>query len=125
MTSLASRRSLVLVAPLVVALVVAGWLLWTRGEPARQGGYCRNATVEIAGVLRRADDEGDVGRGPLPPVERIFAELDDLDPARFEVDTPPELRDAVADLRGDDRAGAFAAIVEDYLVRCRNGSSAG
>ncbi|MCB0965125.1 MAG: hypothetical protein KDA98_17745 [Acidimicrobiales bacterium] len=119
------RRTLVLATPIVVALLVAGWLLWTRGDPARQGGYCRNATVEIAAVLRRADDAGDVGRGPLPPVERIFAELDQLDPTRFEVDTPPEVADEVAALRGDDRAQAFADVVEDYLVRCREAADAG
>ena len=120
------RKLLVrLAAPAAIAMLAGTWLLWTRGDPGRQGGYCANATVEVAGLLRRADDTGDVGRSPLPPVERIFAELDDLDPSRFEVDTPPELADAVAELRTDDRAAAFAVLAEDYLVRCRRRSDDG
>lgn len=109
--------------PVVVALVAASWLLWTRGAPERQGGYCMNATVEVAALLRRADAAGsdDVGRGPLPPPEQILAQVDRLDPERFAVNTPPELRDDVARLEGPERQGAFAVIIADYLDRCRAG----
>ena len=118
------RRLLLRVAaPLVVALIAASWLLWTRGEPDRQGGYCVNATVEIAGVLQRADRTGDVGRGPLPPVDQILAQVEQVDVARFQVDTPPEIADEVAQLAEDRDPAAFAKIAEDYLARCRTGAA--
>ena len=120
-----TRRQLLarVVAPLVVGLLVAGWLLWTRQDPGRQGGYCMNATVEIAGVIQRADTSGDVGRGPLPPVDQIFAQVGSVDVARFQVDTPPEVADDVAKLAADRDPQAFANVVQDYLVRCRSGST--
>jgi len=115
------HRKLVLgiAAPLVVAVLVATWLLWTRDEPARQGGYCMNASVEIAGVLQRADTSGDVGRGPLPPADRLLAQVDQVDVARFQVDTPPEIADDVDLLVADRDPAAFARIAQDYLTRCR------
>ena len=112
-----------LAAPLVIAVVLATWLLWTRSEPSLQGGYCMNASVEIAGVLQRADRTGDVGRGPLPPVEQILAQVDQVDVARFQVNTPPEVADDVARLAEDRDPAAFAAIAEDYLTRCRKAST--
>lgn len=118
------RLLLRIAAPFAVALLVTAWLLWARQDPSRQGGYCMNATVEIAGVLQRADRSGDVGRGPLPPLEQIFAQVDAVDVARFEVDTPPELADEVAQLAKDRDPQAFATIVQDYLTRCRTAASA-
>jgi len=117
------RLVLAVAAPLVVAVLVATWLLWTRGEPSRQGGYCMNASVEIAGVLQRADRTGDVGRGPLPPVDQILAQVDQVDVTRFQVDTPPELADEVAALAKGRDPAAFAKIAEDYLSRCRKAST--
>ena len=118
------RRWAVVFAPLVIALVVASWLLWTRGDPARQGGYCMNASVEIAAVLQRADRSGDVGRGPLPPVDQILKAVDHVDASRFQVDTPPEIADEVAKLAKDNDPAAFAKIAEDYLTRCRHATDA-
>ena len=114
-------RSLLLkaAAPLLVALLVAGWLLWTRAEPSRQGGYCMNASVEIAGVVRRADAGADIGSGPLPPVADILAEVDQVDVSRFQVDTPAAVQDEVDQLAADRDPAAFALIAEDYLKRCR------
>lgn len=119
------RRLLVrVVAPLVLALAIGSWLLWTRGDASRQGGYCANATVEIAGVLRRADSSGDVGRGPLPPVADILAQVDQVDVSRFQVDTPAAVQDEVDQLAEDRDPAAFAALAEDYLKRCRSGDAA-
>lgn len=121
---MSDRRTLLLraLAPLLVALLVGSWLLWTRGQPSRQGGYCANATVEIAGVLRRADDSGDVGRGPLPSAEDLLAQVDEVDASRFQVDTPPAVRADVAKLAEDRDRQAFANVVADYLTRCRSGT---
>lgn len=121
---MSDRRLLLRVAaPLVAAFLIGSWLLWTRGDASRQGGYCANATIEIAGVLRRADSSGDVGRGPLPPVDRILAQVGEVDVSRFQVDTPSEVRDDVDLLVAERDPAAFARIAEDYLTRCRNGSS--
>lgn len=117
------RLAVAVAAPLVVGLLIASWLLWTRGEPSRQGGYCMNASVEIAAVLQRADTDGDVGRGPLPPVDKILAQVDQVDASRFQVNTPPEVADDVAKLAEDQDPAAFAAIAEDYLSRCRKAST--
>lgn len=111
-------------APFAVAVLVTGWLIWARQAPGRQGGYCMNATVEIAGVLQRADRTGDVGRGPLPPIAQIFAEVKSVDVTRFQVNTPPEVADDVAQLAKDRDPQAFANIVQDYLTRCRTASTA-
>ena len=51
-TTRPSRSTLVLVAvPVVIALVVASFVLWSRAEPSRQGGYCTNATLAVTGLL--------------------------------------------------------------------------
>ncbi|HWJ97380.1 MAG TPA: hypothetical protein VNQ33_04420 [Acidimicrobiales bacterium] len=110
-------------APLVVAVLLSSWLLWTRSAPHRQGGYCMNASVEIAGVLQRADTSGDVGRGPLPPVGKILAEVDQVDVTRFQVNTPPEVQDDVDLLVAERDPAAFARIAQDYLERCRKAST--
>lgn len=117
------RHLLRLAAPIAVALLAASWVLWTRADGSRQGGYCMNATVEIAGVLQRADRTGDVGRGPLPPTDRVLAEVDRVDAARFEVDTPPELADDVRALAQRHDPAAFARLAQDYLQRCRTGDA--
>ncbi|MFN8016545.1 MAG: hypothetical protein U0P45_00310 [Acidimicrobiales bacterium] len=121
----ATRRRALLAAPLVVALLAAAWLVSTRSDPARQGGYCMNATVEIAGVLQRADRSGDVGRGPLPPGDQLLAEVARVDVARFQVDTPPAVADDVDALVERRDQAAFARIVQDYLQRCRTPADTG
>jgi len=121
-----------LAAPVVVALLVAMWLLWVRADPSRQGGYCTNATVVIAGVLREADGRAEVGRGPLPDAAAIFEVLPGTDVERLGVRTPAAVRDDVALLRrrlpelqpgADDPAvtSAFVRVAADYLDRCQPG----
>jgi hypothetical protein len=117
------KLAVAIAAPLVVAVLLGTWLLWTRGDPSRQGGYCMNASAEIAGVLQRADRTGDVGRGPLPPVDQILAQVDQVDVTRFQVDTPPEVADDVDELVANRDPAAFARIAEDYLARCRRAST--
>ena len=116
-----NRNDLVrhLLGPLVLALLASGWLLWTRAEPSRQGGYCMNATVEIAGVLQRADETGDIGRGPLPPADRLLAQVEAVNAQRFTVNTPADVQAEVDLLVAEQRPDAFAALAQDYLTRCR------
>ena len=124
-----------LVAPLVLAVVVASWLLWTRADPARQGGYCVNATREISAVLQHADTGADIGRGPLPDVQAIFGSLGGIDVKRLQVRTPAAVRPDVAvlarripELRQSGTkvdaatSAAFARVAADYLERCRHGA---
>ncbi|WP_426571808.1 hypothetical protein [Aquihabitans sp. McL0605] len=112
------RRDIVVVlAPLVVALLVGGWLLWARQEPSRQGGYCSNATIEIAGSVA---DSVDMGAGAAPPVQRILDRVDQVDVSRFQVDTPREIQDQVDELAATRSKAAFAEIIVDYLKRCGN-----
>lgn len=104
-------------APLVIALLIVSWVVWTRGDPARQGGYCSNASIEIASVLARTVD---LSSGATPPVDEILAQVTEVDAERFRVDTPAEIADAVEDLRSNRSADAFARIILDYLERCGN-----
>lgn len=128
-----SYGRIMLVAPLCVAVLAGSWLLWTRGDPARQGGYCANATREISGLLRTADAEVDLSRTILPDVQQIFASLRRLDVQRLQVRTPGAVRSEVLILarrvpilRRSRRASdpqaneAFARVAADYLERCRS-----
>lgn len=109
----------IVAVPLVVALLAVSWVLWTRGDPERQGGYCANASIEIATVLARSVD---LSTGATPPVEDILAQVEEVDVERFAVDTPADIADAVAELRAERSVDAFARIIIDYLDRCGNPS---
>lgn len=110
------RRHLALLAtPLVLALLVGGWLIWARQEPSRQGGYCANATIEIAGTLARSVD---LGAGATPPVQQMLDQVDEIDVTRFQVHTPAAVADDVDELVQDRSKDAFARIIVDYLDRC-------
>lgn len=129
-------RPVRLALPIAVALVVALATLWTRSAPERQGGYCVNATVVIAGVLTSADDPGSVGSGPLPDAGEILAKVIDIDVRRLQVATPAAVRADVALLATEvpaaraagrpldpKAAAAFARVAGDYLTRCRTGTA--
>ena len=110
-----SRQRALLLAPLVVALLLGGWLLWARQDPARQGGYCSNATLEIAGSVGSSID---LSSGAGIPAQQILDRVTEVDVARFEVDTPPEIAEQVRLLREDRSKEAYARIIGDYLERC-------
>jgi len=129
-----SRSTLVLVGvPVVIALVVASFVLWSRGEPARQGGYCTNATLAVTDLL---DASGSSLEVLLQPVEGDKGEaatlapaLASLDVARLQVDTPADVAPAVAVLARevprlgagappDEVTQAFTAVLTDYHRRC-------
>lgn len=113
---MSDRRHLALLAaPMVVALLIGGWLLWARQEPARQGGYCVNASIEITKTVARSVD---LGAGASPPVQQILDNVDEVDVARFQVHTPPEIAKDVDLLARERSKDAFARIIVDYLDRC-------
>ena len=113
---MSDRRHLAwLATPLLVALALGGWLVWARQEPSRQGGYCANATIEIAGTVARTVD---LGAGATPPVQQMLDLADEIDVTRFQVDTPPEIADDVDELVRTRNKDAFARIIVDYLDRC-------
>ena len=109
------RHLAVLAAPLIVTLLVAGWLLWSRQDPARQGGYCANATLEIAGTVGRSVD---LGTGAATPAQQILDRVDEIDVSRLEVNTPKAVADDVRLVREERDKAAFARIIGDYLKRC-------
>ena len=138
-----SQLALRIAAPLVVAPLVAGGLLWTRSDPARQGGYCTNVTLAVADLLNAPPPPRDTG-APAPELAElvtdaggIVAQLatrsDQLAVDRLQVNTPAEVRDDVelleaeasarrgseADAAPSTEAGvAFARILVDYQRRC-------
>lgn len=109
------RHRSALAAPLVLALLVAGWLLWARQDLSRQGGYCANATVAVARVL---EGTVDAGAGATPPVSAILAGVDDVEVERFMVETPPAVAADVRRLDRDRNPTAFARVLVDYVERC-------
>lgn len=137
------RLALRIAAPLVVALLLAGWLLWARADPARQGGYCTNVTLAVADLLNEPAPPRDAGATSPELAELvtdaggIVAQLatrsDQLDVARLQVNTPDEVRDDVDLLVTQARSGsggdgsaapseeagvAFGRILVDYQRRC-------
>jgi hypothetical protein len=129
-----TRMLIATVAPLVVAVVLAGWLLWVRAEPERSGGFCANAAGEFASVLVASSEGVRGGVGLAPDVPAILAAARSIDVARFQVDTPPEIGDDVALLASDLRAGpgsgvgdaaapevqaALARVLAYFFERCR------
>lgn len=135
-----ARSPLVVVGACVtLALIVAGWLLWTRAEPSRQGGYCANTTVAVADLLNAPAPDGDddpelaaLVTDPGSVEGRLVARLDALDIDRLQVNTPAEVRDDVTLLArhlgeggedgssGADAAAlaAFRRVIADYEDRC-------
>lgn len=129
-----SRATLLAIGvPIAVALVVAGFLLWTRAEPSRQGGYCTNATLAVTGLLDHADASLEVllqpVDGPEGEAATLAPSLGALDVARLQVDTPAAIRPQVEVLAGaipslgdadppPDAVTAFAAVLTDYHRRC-------
>ena len=120
-------------APFVVCLMIAGWVLWGRADPARQGGYCANATVVIGDSLRRSDTPTAAGRGPLPDIGALLGTAGSVDVTRLQVSTPRSLRADVAVLAArvpesvppDARVtAAYARVAADYLDRCRGEAAA-
>lgn len=79
-------------APIVIALLLAAWLVWVNGDPARQGGFCANPTLSLA-TISQLD--------ATPPAD-LLPLVSDQDLARLKVHTPP-------DLRGDAASVARAA----------------
>lgn len=114
------------------ALLLAGWLLWTRADPSRQGGYCANATIAVAELLEQPTPSGPDEPDPLQPSElvtdagdvaaRLQARRGGLEVARLRVRTPAAVRADVAVLEarpaGPEGAEAFGRILDDYRRRC-------
>ncbi len=128
-------------APLAVAFLLAGWLLWTRADPARQGGYCANVTWAVADLLNQPaparDPDADfpelaalvTDSGGI--IGQLATRSDQLDVERLQVNTPAAVQADVDRLaaEADARAGsdaapsteagvAFARILVDYQRRC-------
>lgn len=138
----AARTRQLVIAPFLLALMACGWLLWTRADPARQGGFCMNATVELATVFQGAADRSDPGLGLVPEPGAILEASVGIDIDRLDVATPPSVQPHVEVLRAslpayradraaataasrpappvpDEITGAFTSILVEYLEICR------
>lgn len=93
------RRRALVAAPLVLALLVGAGLLWSRGDPGRQGGFCTNATVEVTNLLRRTERAGNLDRDQAGHLAEALGRLELLDPDRFTVDAPADVADAARTVR--------------------------
>lgn len=127
-TSTHLPRQLLVAVPLVISVLLAGWLLWVRAEPRRQGGWCSNATLAVADLLNDAGTTAEAGTGDGALAKLLLPYLDDAAVERLAVATPPEVAGpvdvlAAADLppgRNADPAlaDAFGAVLADYQRRC-------
>ncbi len=87
-----TRQRVIVALPLVLSLLAAGVLLWTRAEPSRQGSFCSRATVEAGRVLRAADGSVRVEYNLQAQIDAVLdlayvAEVDRLIPG-----APPDLK---------------------------------
>ena len=128
-------------APLAVALLAAGWLLWTRGDPARQGDFCTNATVEVTTLLRRTEEPGNLDRDQARHLQDALDRTDDVDVDRLRTGAPTALDEdlatidrllgdhldavAAAEAAGEDAPdqpdelrAAFTAVLARYYLTC-------
>ena len=97
------RRLALALAPLAIALLVAVGLLWSRGDPSRQGGFCSNATVAVTDLLRRTERADDLSRDQAGHLAEALGRLDLLDGDRLTTDVPHDLTGAAATVRRDLR----------------------
>ena len=129
--------------PLVGALVLAGWLLWARQDPARQGGYCTNATIAGEQILRQAETVLAAPDARPDDIIDIVQAAHDIDVDRFRAHTPAAVRADIEmlavelpalDARRDRAratgelappappgvAAALGRVLADYLHRCHD-----
>jgi hypothetical protein len=113
------RRRALVAAPLAVALLVAVALLWSRGEPSRQGGFCTGATVEVTNLLRRTERRGNLDRDQAGHLAEALGRLELLDGDRLTAGAPSDLADATATIREqlDDHQRAVAAAERSGSAR--------
>jgi hypothetical protein len=105
------RRWIALAAPVVVALLVAAGVLWTRSDPSRQGDFCSRATAEITDLLRRTERSGNLDRDQAGHLAEALARIELLDERRLTVGAPPEIDAAATTVR--EELPAYRATVEE------------
>lgn len=95
------RRRLAVAAPIVACLLVAVALLWTRGQPERQGSWCTGATVEITSLLRQTERGGNLDRDQAGHLAEALGRIDLLDAGRFTAGAPDQLAEAASTVRAE------------------------
>lgn len=128
------RMLVATIVPLAAALVIAGWLIWVRGDPSRSGGFCANTTAEFAEILDASSGGENARQGLAPDVPAIIEAAQSLDVERLQVDTPADIAADVdllaerlpaaseADQGKDidpEVQAALARVLAAYLERCR------
>lgn len=88
------QRWVLALAPLLVALAVTAGIVWTRGDPARQGGLCARTTAEVTGLLRRTERSGNLDRDQADHLAEALGRLDLLDEDRLTEGLPAALAPA-------------------------------
>ena len=107
-----ARGRLLIALPLVCSLLAASLLLWSRADPARQGGFCTNATAELEGIalILQAEPER------MQDLTWVLNELvERVDVERLSATVPEDLRDDAQLLVKLDAAHDRA--VEDAVAR--------
>ncbi len=115
-------RSAAVVVPLVVALVLAGVVIWTRSDPNRRGGYCTNATISVAKLFDIRGSRPPAGGGRDSVADHLWPVASQFEVDNLEVRTPSPVIPAVEVLKRDrtseEARQAFRAFFDDYLERC-------
>lgn len=90
-------RTRVLVAlPLVVALLAAAVLLWTRNEPSLRGGFCSRATLELTRIIHASEGPGRVDYNRTLQVDSALDLAYLADVSKLREGAPAELREPLA-----------------------------
>lgn len=111
-----SFRQAVVALPVVIALLAASLLIWSRSDPARSGGFCTTMTLEMAGLLRASNDQGNEVRDPEDILQATLGQLDHLDPTRLGAGAPIELQEPIR---------ALEVLVPDHAAAVRSAAEAG
>lgn len=90
-----TRRRAMVAIPLVVALLGAGFVLWTRGDPARQGGFCSRATVQATRILRASAVEVEQNPSLEGLVDTVLESAYLAAPEQLTAGAPVDLREDI------------------------------
>lgn len=92
-----STRTRVLIAlPLVVALLLAGSLLWTRSHPSARGSFCSRATLELTRIIHASEGSGRIDYNRTQQVDSALDLAYLADVSELRDGAPAKLREPLA-----------------------------
>ncbi len=92
----ATRTRVLVALPLVIALLAAGALLWTRSNPSARGGFCSRATLELTRIIHASEGPGRIDYNRTLQVDSALDLAYLADVSKLRDGAPDELRRPLA-----------------------------